>query len=372
MKKITLLSSFPPIKWVSAYTMGLLQELDKYCEVNFIGFKNIYPEFLYSGGTKDNSLSRPKLNNTTLRNKINRYNPISWMIAWFNVKGDVLHVQWRSRILAPIYITILLITKYIKKIPVIITIHNVLPHEKSVLKNLFNNTVYKFWDKFIVHSNDNKKQLEKVIGLKKHIEIIPHGIIYPNTIDINKKEAKQIYNINKQDKVLLFFGNIRDYKWLDILLESFAILINNDSDYKLIIAWSNREPWDKYQKIINKRQLGKYIIRLDWFIAEDKLWAVFGASDLLILPYKHFDAQSWVIALNFSFDLPLIVSDLWWLTEAINDKDLIFKVWNYEELAQKIDYIFKNDLLQKKINYIKERKKIFEWKSIVEKTLNLY
>lgn len=372
MKKITILSSRPPIKWVSYYTLWFVEAMDKLCHIQFLGFENIYPEFLYPNWTKDHTLKTPQLKHTTLRNKINWYNPISRIIAWFKIQWDVLHIQRWSWVLAPIYITILIIAKYFKKVKIIATIHNVLPHEKSFIKNIFNKSIYTFTDKFIVHSKDNKEQLEWIIWSKKPIQIIPHWIIYPNTERVNKTAAREKYKLHIKDKVLLFFWNIRDYKWLDILLEAFSIILQKDNTYKLIIAWSNREPWEKYRKIIDTKKLNDFIIRLDWFIPENELWYIFWASDLLILPYKHFDAQSGVVALNFAFDLPLIISNLGWLTEAIEDKDLIFKVWNHKDLAEKISTIFDGNLLEEKINYIKERKKSFEWNTIIKKTLDFY
>ncbi len=110
MKKITILSSIPPIKWISAYTVPFIYELEKNIQVDFFWFKEIYPEFLYPNGTKDFNITIPNFQNTNLKNNITRYNPFSWIIAWFQINTDV-HAQWWSWLLAPIYITILWIVK---------------------------------------------------------------------------------------------------------------------------------------------------------------------------------------------------------------------------------------------------------------------
>lgn len=370
MKKITVLSSIPPIKWISAYTVPFIYELEKNIEVDFFWFKEIYPEFLYPNGTKDFTLTIPNFQNTNLKNNITWYNPFSWIIAWFEINTDV-HAQWWSWLLAPIYITILWIVKLRGK-KIILTVHNVSPHEKSFIKTFLNNIVYKLWNKFIVHSKSNKQELQKIIWTKKQIEIIPHWIIKPNYKKKSRENLRKKYNIWENEKVILFYGNIRDYKWLDIMLFAFSNIIKRCSDFKLIIAWTCWNDWQKYQNIIDDNHLAKFIIRIDQFISEQETWELFELSDLLTLPYKNFDSQSWVIATNLYFNLPVIVSDLWGLTEVIEDRELIFEVENIEDLEKKIIHIFDWNKLQEKKQYLETLKENFEWDNIVKKTLEFY
>ncbi len=372
MKKITVLSSFPPIKGITPYTVELLKELDKKVKIQFIWFKDIYPEFVYPWWTKDYSLTVPELKNTNLRNKITWYNPLSWIIAGFKIKWNIIHAQWWSRILAPIYLTILLIARLRWK-EIVLTVHNVSPHEKSFIKIFMNNIVYKLSNKYIVHSQANKKELQKIVWDKKQICIIPHWIIAPKFKKDTKENLRKKYKLKNDEKVILFYGNIRDYKGLDIMLEAYNKIIKSwEKKFKLIIAWSCWQGWEKYQQIIDKYNLGNYILRIDSFIWEQQTWELFTLSDVLVLPYKNFDSQSWVIATNLYFNLPVIVSNLWWLTAVIKDKDLIFEVWNTEELKEKILNLFSWNNLELKKEYLKSLRKDFEWDSIVEKTLEFY
>ncbi len=370
MKRISILSSLPPIKWISAYTVPFLQELEKNIQVNFFWFKDIYPEFLYPDGTKNFELQSPSFFNTDIKNQITWYNPISWIRTWFQIQTDV-HAQWWSWVLAPIYWIVLWIAKLRWK-QIILTIHNVSPHEKSFVKTFFNNIIYKLWDKFIVHSESNKQELQRIIWDQKQIEVIPHGIITPNFQKDTKENLRKKYNLKMNEKIILFYWNIRDYKWLDIILFAFSKIIKNQSNFKLIIAWPCWQEWEKYQKIVDENNLNNSILRIDWFIWEQQTWELFTLSDLLVLPYRNFDSQSWVIATNLCFNLPVIVSNLWWLTEVIQDKDLIFEVENIEELEEKITNIFTWDKLQEKKQYLSSLKEKFEWQHIVKKTLEFY
>jgi glycosyltransferase involved in cell wall biosynthesis len=376
LQDITLISSLPPIKWITPYTIGLVGELEKHSHVTLIGFDNLYPDSLYKRSTgtssKDTNSKLPKLNNTTIYQILNWYNPFSWISAGLKARWDTLHLQHWIWITVPIYITIILIAKYIKWMQVVITVHNVVAHEKSWFKPLLDKILYGFCDKFIVHSEDNKKQLINIIWNDKSITVIPHGMITPNCEKVEKKTAREKYDIWEDRKVLLFFWNIRDYKWLDILLESFSELVRQDSSYFLIIAGTCWENWEKYQSIIDINDLSSHILRINRFIPENEQWYIFWTADLMILPYRYFDAQSGVLALNFYFSLPVIISDQWWLMEVIDDKDLIFESGNIKELTEKVLFLFKKDILINKKIYVKERGKWFSWKTLTKNFLLFY
>lgn len=367
---VTILSTIPPIKGMSLYTTPFLEALDKKAPLNFLGFKALYPEFVYPGWTRDHSLRKPQISQTSIYNYIAWYNPFSWIRAGFNIKGTTVHAQWWSWILAPIYLVILWIWRLRWK-QIILTVHNVSPHEKSFLKNFMNNIVYKISHKFIVHSESNKTSLMEVTS-KKEIAVIPHGIIAPEFKKESKKNLRKRYKISETKKVILFYGNIRKYKWLDILLTAFSKIVKKDPSYTLIIAWPCWEDWSIYQSIIDKENISKNILRVDNFIWEQQTWELFTVSDALILPYKDFDSQSWVIATNLHFNLPVIVSDLPWLTEVIKDPSYIFTVRDDQDLYKKILKIFDKDNIKKAKTYLKDIKKDFEWDSIVDKTLDFY
>ncbi len=370
--EVTILSTLPPIKGMSLYTVPLIEALDKKIVSKFLWFKSLYPEFIYPGWTRDNTLRKPKLVQTHTYNNITWYNPISWIMAGFKIEGDTIHAQWWSWILAPIYMVILWIWRLRGK-QVIITVHNVSPHEKSILKTFMNNIVYRISHKYIVHSESNKNSLKKIVSSKKQIAIIPHWIIAPVFKETTKLKARKQYKIDSKNKVILFYGNIRWYKGLDILLESFSKIISKwNNDYTLIIAGPCWQDWDKYQRIIDDNWIHKFIVRIDGFIAEQQTWELFTLSDVLILPYRDFDSQSWVIATNLHFNLPIIVSNLPWLTEVITKKEYTFRVSDTQDLYSKIIKLFQEDNLLQAREYLEEIKRDFEWDNIIKKTLDFY
>ncbi|MCD5383897.1 hypothetical protein LR066_03965 [candidate division WOR-3 bacterium] len=111
--------------------MEVLRSVSDLISVEFIGFKQLYPDFLYPGGTrvKDENYS-PEIKNGLVRNILTYYNPISWLWAGLTAKGEIIHAQWWSYVLAPVYFTVLSVCK-IRKKKILITVHNVIPHETT-------------------------------------------------------------------------------------------------------------------------------------------------------------------------------------------------------------------------------------------------
>lgn len=190
--KVTLISTLPPIKYISPYCQELLKSLSKNIEVEFIGFKKLYPDFLYPGGTivKDNNYKTPEIKNEEIKNILTYYNPFSWIWGGLTTKGEIIHAQWGSHILPPIYFVILSICK-IRRKKIVITVHNVLPHESIKLNRFLNGVILPFGDVFIVHTGGNKEALSKIYNIpKERIHVISMDVLFQNSIKrISKKEA---------------------------------------------------------------------------------------------------------------------------------------------------------------------------------------
>jgi len=134
---VTMISSLPPIIGLSPYTKGLLGEVAKKVSVNFLGFHHIYPAFLYPGKITDpTSVPVEETSTLSIKNVLNWYNPFGWIYQAFQISTPVIHAQWWSYPLAPLYITVLGINRLRGK-KILLTVHNVKPHERSFLKEFF-------------------------------------------------------------------------------------------------------------------------------------------------------------------------------------------------------------------------------------------
>jgi len=372
--KITLIGTLPPIKGVSPYCLELANALSKITDVEFIGFKKLYPDFMYPGGTKadDENYKKPEIK--VIKNIITYYNPFSWIWAGLTAKGDVIHVQWWSHVLAPIYFVFLSIYKLRRK-NIVITVHNVLPHENSKLNEFLNGIILAFGDAFMVHNAKNKASLSKIYNINEEkINIIPHGIL--ETVQVRgftREDARDYLKIPQNKKVILHFGNIRDYKGLDVLLESLKIIKDDINEILLIIAGKPWSDWEKYEKIIKENNLGDYVIRKLDFIPPSEVEYYFAASDVIVLPYKYFDSQSGVGALAIPFKKPLIVTDVGGLPDFVKDERAIVRPNDAKGLAKKLIVILKDKyLIDKLSNDSAQLANDYKWDKIADKNIKIY
>lgn len=379
--KIDLIGTLPPIKALSPYCFHLATALSEKVDLDFISFKSIIPDFLYGGGTKDNRDKDYKLKNAKTRSILNFYNPFTWLKTGIKLRGDVIHAQHWALYSTLTYCIILSIAK-IKRKKIVLTIHNILPHNRNtilvVLDKILNKIIFSFVDNYIVHNVRNKERLIEIYKINPDkIFIITHGIIYPYSKlkRVNKIQARKKLDIPIDKKVILFFGYIWDYKGLDVLLESLAILKRTIKDLKLIIAGQALRDWHKYKKIIFENDLNKNIIYKLEYIPDSDIEYYFTSSDLVVLPYKkrNFETHGGVGAIAIAFDKPLIVTDVGGLPEYVKEKKVISKPDNAQDLAEKINLVLKDkNLMDKLSNDSKKLAKELSWDKIADETIDVY
>jgi len=375
--KVTLIGTLPPIKGISPYCKELLISLSSNTPVEFIGFKKLYPDFLYPGGrsTEDDILeSHITIDNTEIRNTLTYYNPFSWIIAGLTCKGDIIHAQWWSHVLAPVFITILLLCKLRGK-KVVITIHNILPHEANRLNAILNRAVLHLGDHFIVHSERNVAQSHNTLGIPiTKISRIPIGIINDvDEIHVPQSVAKEKLHIPQEKKVILFFGHIREYKGLEVLLEAFSIVIQQDPNLFLVIAgtpWKNEQ---HYVNLIQKYNIGSQCKAYLHFVPSNETSLFYSASDVVVLPYIEFSSQSAVGAVALAYEKPLIVTDVGGLSEYVKDRRCLVPPKSPKNLAEAILSITRDEnLLQKLALDSKSIAQDCSWTSVAERTVATY
>ena len=248
-------------------------------------------------------------------------------------------------------------------------------HESGKIDKIFTKLIFKLSNNFIVHSEANKNQLKKIFNIKnERISIIPYGTLnFYRSDGLTKREARNKLGLSNQDKVILYFGNIRKYKGVDVLIKSFVEVKENISEAKLIIAGKNWIDWQSFQKLIDKYNLNKNIIlRLD-YIPTSEIQYYFTACDLAVLPYLHFESQSGPGNIALAFGKAMIVSNIGGLPYLVKDKNVIVRHGNENELAQAIIKILEDDNFRKKLeNDSKELAQKYSWDKIAERTINLY
>lgn len=373
---ISILGTLPPIRALSSYCFELANAIAEKCHVEFISFKKIYPAFLYPGGNPDDDTTYPTVstNQINVRKRLAWFNPLSWIIEGLTAKGDLLHAQWWSAPLFPIYLIVCACFK-IKKKPVIFTVHNVLSHENSFLYFKMSQILFKLGDYFIVHSNINKRQMNEFYNIPcEKISVIPHGSLdFHIKKGVDRKKTREEIGIDPENMVILLFGAIRPYKGIDTAIKAFADIIMNVPEARLLITGRLWEDWTPYDQLITKLGINKYIMTYLEYIPSGDVYKFFEASDLCVFPYHHFDSQSGAGSVAISFRKPMIVSSVGGLPDLVKDPRWVVPPGNHSALARAVTTCLKDPNM---IEQMKSDAEIishkFSWSEIADKTKKIY
>ena len=315
--KITILSTAYPLRGGISHFNGLLyKELKKNHIVNVITFKRQYPSIFFPGKSQFESSDTVEEIPTEIL--VDSVNPINWIKIGLKIKKDkpdILIYKYWMPFFAPCFGTISRIVKSNNKTKVLVICDNVLPHEKEPGDIALTKYFFKAADYFILLSENVKNDLIRLFPKAKN-RVLPHPIYSNFGLPVDKEEAKSFLKI-KCHKVMLFFGFIRDYKGLDVLLKAMSIL-KDKLNLKLLIAgefYSNKE---KYLFLIKELGLEKNILLFTDFIPTTDVKYYFSASDCVILPYR--DAtQSGIVQIAMNFQKPVIAANVGGLAEVIKD-----------------------------------------------------
>jgi glycosyltransferase involved in cell wall biosynthesis len=250
------------------------------------------------------------------------------------------------------------------KTPVITLADNVIPHEKRIGDRQFTAYFLATCDAVVAMSNAVVEDAHRFVP-EKPIVLHPHPLYDTYGEALPQAEALQKLQLSPAYKYLLFFGFIRAYKGLDLLLEALADPRLADLPLKLIVAGEFYENPEKYEQLIQKYNLEEKLIRATHFIAADQVATYFSAADLIVQPYKS-ATQSGVSQVAYHFEKPIVVTNVGGLAEIIPHKKVGYVVEvQTEAIATAIADFFSKD---KDINWtanIQEEKHRFRWESMV-------
>jgi len=278
-----------------------------------------YPSFLFPGKTQYSNEARPS--DLHIMEAVNTVNPLNWLSVGRDLKRlapDFIIVRYWLPFMAPAFGTILRIVRLNKHTKVICIADNIIPHEKrmgdKILTTYFNQAV----DGYIAMSAQVQQDI-KSLGFTKPVELLHHPLFDHFGDPVERMLARKELGIDHQGGLMLFFGFIRHYKGLDLLLEAMADQRIKENGYKLVVAGEFYEDPVKYTQLIRSYQLEDQVILFNEFIPENKIRYFFSAADVLVQPYRH-ATQSGVTPLSMHFELPMIVTDAGGLKEMVMDK----------------------------------------------------
>lgn len=361
--KIILLGTAHPFRGgLAAYNERLMREFqNEGHEVEILTFTVQYPNFLFPGKTQYADWDAPT--DLTIKRKLNSVSPLNWISVGKYIKKqkpDLLLIKYWLPFMGPSFGTVARIARKNKTTRVISILDNIIPHEPRIGDKLFSNYFVKPVDAFVGMSDSVLQDLNK-FDTKKPRSFCPHPLFDNFGKALTKKDACAVTQLNPDQNYLLFFGFIRAYKGLDIIIDAMASDRLKHLNLKLIVAGEFYEDGEHYIEQIKKLKLEDKIILKTDFIPDNEVTNWFSVADMVVQPYKS-ATQSGVTQICYHFEKPMLVTDVGGLKEIVPHNKVGYVVnVDSDAVAEAIQDFYDKDKEELFLEHIREEKKKYLW-----------
>jgi len=368
MKKVILLGTTWPFRGgLATFNQRLAKALQEAgYKFTAYTFKLQYPSFLFPGKTQYTDQPAPQ--DLDIKIEVNSINPFNWIKVGRKIKKekpDLLIIRYWIPFMAPCLGTIARIARKNKFTKVLSIADNIIPHERRIGDNLFTWYFTGSSDGFITMSKTVLKDLKR-LRPEAPMAFTPHPLYDSFGKIVSREHSLKELNLDPSYRYLLFFGFIREYKGLDWLLEAFAQKQLRRFPVKLIVAGEFYTSAEKYYHIIRENHLTDHVILRTDFIADNEVAYYFGASDMIVQPYKS-ATQSGVTQIAFNYNKPMLVTDVGGLGETIPDGKVGYVVKpGPDAIAEAICDFYENDRCEFFTQNVINEKEKFSWGNMVE------
>ena len=319
-KKVVIIGPAHPLRGgLATFNQRLAKEFIAQGDDCYIcSFSLQYPGFLFPGTTQYSD--EPAPTDIKIVSLVNSVNPFNWIKTGNRLrkeKPDLIVVRYWLPLMGPALGTILRRVKRNKHTRIVCIADNIIPHEHRAGDKAFTKYFLKSCDAFITMSEkvlSDLKQFEKT----KPIQLVRHPLYDTFGEIISKEGAREKLKVNRSDSVILFFGFIRKYKGLDLLLEAMKDERIKQSGIKLLVAGEFYEDAKQYQELIDRLGIRNRLILKTDFIQDSEVKYYLCAADAVVQPYRN-ATQSGVTPLAYYFEKPMIVTNVGGLPSLVPD-----------------------------------------------------
>jgi D-inositol-3-phosphate glycosyltransferase len=371
---ITIIGTAYPYRGgLAAYNERLAQEfVNEGHDVTVLTFTLQYPGFLFPG--KSQFLEGPAPHSLIIERKVSSINPFNWISVGYKIKEkkpDLLIFKYWIPFMAPCFGTIARIAKSNRHTRVLCILDNVVPHEKrpgdKILTRYFTGCI----DGAIAMSQSVLNDLHQ-FRRDVPVKLSPHPLFDNFGTATPREEALIKLGLEPDHNYLLFFGFIRSYKGLDLLIGAFADRRLRNRKLKLIIAGEFYEDATPYIDLIRTHNLENEIILFDRFIQDSEVNLFFSVSDMVVQPYRN-ATQSGVTQIAYHFEKPMLVTNVGGLREIVPHGRCGYVVnTDPVEIADSINDFFENNRKESFTKSVREEKGKYSWSKMTDSVLEVY
>jgi len=321
MAKIVIIGPGHPLRGgLATFNQRLAKQfIDEGHDCSIYSFSLQYPSFLFPGKTQYSDEPAPE--HLTIHSVINSVNPFNWMKIGRRLKKqkpDIIIVRFWLPFMGPALGTILRKVRKNKHTKIICIADNVIPHEKRFGDKPFTKYFLKSCDAFITMSEKVMGDL-RIFQKTKPAKLVSHPLYDNFGAIISKSEARKHLGLPENEKIILFFGFIRKYKGLDLLLEAMSDEQIKKSGIKLLVSGEFYEDQKPYKELIEKLGIKEQLILRTDFIPDSEVKYYLCAADAVIQPYRN-ATQSGVTPLAYHFEKPMVVTNVGGLPTLVPDE----------------------------------------------------
>ena len=338
-------------------------------EVRIYTFTVQYPSLLFPGKTQ--YVTTPAPEDLHIERVMNTVNPLNWLSLGLRLRRecpDMVVMKYWTPFMAPCFGTIARIARSNGVTKFVCQIDNVEPHEHHIIDRPCNHYYLGAVDGFVYMSEQVHGELKAYTAAPALFS--PHPMFENFGKAVEREEACRRIGIDPAQRYTLFFGLIRDYKGLDLLLKAWAKWMPDGR--KLLIAGEFYASREKYISLIEELGLQDRVVLHDRFIADEDVKYYFSAADALVLPYRT-ATQSGVTQIAYNFSLPMIVTRVGGLPEIVPDGRVgLVCEPDAEAIKEALEALYDGDRLQTfKENFAQERKR-FSWAAMCDRLEEVY
>jgi glycosyltransferase involved in cell wall biosynthesis len=364
--KIVLVGTAYPLRGGIAHFNALLyRHLSKRHDVEIVTFSRQYPSFLFPGKTQDetggpgNALPSEQL--------IDSINPLTWYTAARAIarkKPDLLIFKYWMPFFGPSLGTIARLVRRWTGAKVIFICDNIIPHERRIGDRVFTRYAFGGVDAFIVQSGAVEKELNEFYPGSRYA-LVAHPVYEIFGSGIPKAEARSKLAIT-DERVMLFFGYVRRYKGLHILLDAMPAILKT-LKVKLLVVGEFYDDEKKYRQQIEEMKLQNDVTVYSEYVPNEKVNVFFSAADVVVLPYVS-ATQSGIVQIAYQFDKPVIATDVGGLAEVVlNDRTgFIVQPESPQEVSEAVLRFYSGQREQEFVRNVREEKKKYSWENLVQ------
>jgi len=328
-KKIIIIGpAYPYRGGPSTFVSYLYNSLKDKFEIKIYNYKLLYPSFLFPGKTQydESATSKFIVPNERI---VNSVSPLNWIKTAYKIKqekADLVVFDWWQPFFGICHFFISLFIKKRYKERIVFITENFISHETRYIDSFLTRLGLRNANYFVALSQIVEEDLKSISADKKIYRAeLPPFDIYDLPDEKEIKEEKEKLGFKEDDKILLFFGYVRKYKGLDILIKAMPSVISSNPDVKLLIVGEFYDDPSSYQNLIKELKLDNIVKVLNRFVKNEEVGLYYGMSDLVILPYRS-ATQSAVLNVSYSFLKPVVATKVGGLKEFVDDGETGFLV----------------------------------------------